>query len=123
MIQDSITLKELLGILEILFFISLPFIGGMQVLVAIFLTATRIPKKRGMKGWIIYWKLTFICLMYVWICYNPSDFWRYDLLICLVPAIWFFFADPYSDKKIKQMKVLDDKNAATINHSTSQANA
>lgn len=88
--------------LAVLFFFAAIFpyiLAVIQVPLAIKHTISRIRKKKGMKGWVVYWVIAIGYLFYLY--YGkpnqftgvPQYFW-----LCYVPGIWFFFAGKVSDR-------------------------
>jgi hypothetical protein len=71
-----------------------------QLPLAVVLTIRRMSPNRGIAGWFIYWIMTIPYLIYFMIAekHGMANIPNYFLL-CYIPAIWFFFAGKFSDKR------------------------
>jgi hypothetical protein len=91
--------------LLLIILVGLPFLLALfQVPLAIVYTVRRAMARRPLSGWIIYWVMSITYLIYHFTAERKGMAEIPDLyFLCYVPAVWFFIAGKFSDKRSKQV--------------------
>lgn len=91
--------------LLLIILVGLPFLLALfQVPLAIVYTVRRAVSRRPLSGWIIYWGMSITYLIYHFTAERHGMAGIPDLyFFCYIPAVWFFFAGKFSNKRSTQV--------------------
>lgn len=92
-------------ILLLMIVVGLPFLLALfQLPLAIVYSVRRAVARRPLSGWIIYWVMSITYLIYHFTAERHGMAEIPDLyFLCYIPAVWFFVAGKFSDKRSTQV--------------------
>ncbi|MCU0435745.1 MAG: hypothetical protein MUC87_19955 [Bacteroidia bacterium] len=81
----------------ILLAVVLPLIGVLQLVLAFIFHRVRVLNEQPTQGWKIYWLMVIPLLFWFFISVLMRESVDHIVLLCFIPAVYFFFAGKVSD--------------------------